>query len=256
MTQHSREDALSERKFQLLLEGARELPAPQDFEARLCILLAGRLGLRGGEICHLSTDWIDPDRRMIEIPQFDPCTKGEDGGPCGYCVERARVHLDCHNLSMEEAREVVREETGSVDLADEKIDAMAQEKREEHNKTMEEALAERWEPKTDNGARSVPFDFEIRTQLAIERFADRYDVFPRSRMTVNRRVKAAARQAGIEDRIYPHALRATAANSLALHDVSSYSLMGIMGWADIETARAYIQASDENAAKEIRSKYR
>lgn len=256
MTQHCRDDAVPPRKFELLLEGARELPSPQSFEARMCILLAGRLGLRGGEIAHFSTDWIDFDRRMIQIPEHDECTKGRDGGVCGYCIERAKSHLDCHNLSHDEARELVQEEMGSVDLSVEKVDALAEEKQEDHNKTLDEALEDRWEPKTENGSRSVPFDFDIRTEIAVERFAERFKVFPKARIAVNRRVKEAAAEAGIEDRIYPHALRATAANTLALHGVSAYSLMGIMGWADIETARAYIQASDENAAKEIRSKFR
>lgn len=256
MTQHCRNDALAERQFEFLLEAANRLPSPQKFEARLCILLAGRLGLRGGEIAHFSEEWIDLDRRMIDIPEHDDCTKGRDGGECGYCIERAKNHLDCHNLSHEEARELVQDEMGSVDLPGEKIDTLAEDKRDEHNKTLEEALEDRWEPKTENGSRSVPFDFDVRTEIAVERFVERYEVFPKARVAVNRRVKEAAAEAGIENRIYPHALRATAANTLALHGVSAYSLMGIMGWADIETARAYIQASDENAAKEIRSKFR
>lgn len=256
MTKHSRDDALSERQFELLLEGARELPSPQNFEARLVILLAGRLGMRGGEIAHLSTDWIDEDRRLIEIPDHDPCTKGRNGGVCGYCREQARGHLDSHNLSHEEAREVVDEEFGDVDLDAEQLDELAEERREEHNKTMDEALQMRWNPKTANGARSIPYDFDVRTMLAVERFAERYDIFPKARVAVNRRVSEAVEASVLEDDVYPHALRATAASSMALRDVSAHSLMGIMGWGDLETARVYIRASDETAAKEIRAKYR
>lgn len=57
-----------------------------------------------------------------------------------------------------------------------------------------------------------------------------------------------------EEDIYPHALRATAATEMALYDISAAALSSIMGWSDISTARAYIRASDENAAKEVRAK--
>ena len=256
MTNHSRDDALTERQFEQLLEGARSLDEPWDFEARLVILLAGRLGLRGGEIAHISADWIDEDRRMIDIPPHDPCKKGKDGGPCGYCRERAREHLDSHNLDEEEAKELVLEEMGDVEIGEDAIEKLAQEKMEERNKTIAQALEERWQPKTENGARSVPYDLDMRTQLTVEEFLERYEVFPKARVAVNRRVTEATEAAGLESTIYPHALRATAATNLALHDVSSYSMMGILGWADIETARAYIQSSDENAAKEVRAKHR
>lgn len=256
MTNHSREDALTDRQLELLLEGARELPEPHDFEARAVIMIAGRLGLRGGEIAHLRADWIDEDRRMIDIPEYDPCEKGKNGGVCGYCRERAKDRVDAHNLSHDEARDIVQEEFGEADLADDQLDTLAEQKRSEHNMALESALDERWEPKTENGARSIPYDLDARTEIVIERFADRYDIFPKARIAVNRRVNEAVAAAGLEGRIYPHALRATAANQMAMNDVSAHSLLAIFGWSDIETARAYIKASEENAAREIRSKCR
>lgn len=256
MTQHSRDDALSERQFEELLEGARQLDEPWDFEARLVILLAGKLGMRGGEIAHLSAEWIDENRRMIDIPERDTCKKGKNGGPCGYCRERAREHLDSHNYTQEEAEELVREEMGDVEIGDDAVAQLAEEKMDKHNKSLGQALEKRWEPKTKNGARSIPYDIDMRVQMVVEEFLENYDIFPKARVAVNRRVTEATEAAGIEERVYPHALRATAATEMALHDVSSYSLMGILGWADIETARSYIQASDENAAKEVRAKHR
>lgn len=232
------------------------LPDPQAFEARLVIHAAGRLGLRGGEIAHLGADWVDLDRRMVDIPEHDHCEKGKDGGVCGYCRERAAEHLEAYNYDLEEAREVIQEEIGDVEISEEKLDELARERIADRNITLETALAERWEPKTINGARSIPYDFDVRTELVVEEFVDEYDVFPKARVAVNRRVREAAEAADLDGRIYPHALRATAANRMALHDVSAYSLMGVMGWADIQTARAYIQASDENAAMEVRAKHR
>lgn len=256
MTKHSRDDALTDRQFERLLQGARTLPDPFAFEATLVIQLAGILGMRGGEIAHLSAEWIDTDRRVIEIPEHDPCTKGKDGGVCGYCRERAREHVEAINISVDEAMELVREEFDDVELPEEKVRRLAEKKQEEHNITMEQALSERWEPKTENGARLIPYDFNTRTQLAIEEFVENYTIFPKARVAVNRRVDEAVDAADIDARVYPHSLRATAASSMALHDVSAYGLMGMLGWKDLETARNYIKASDETAAKEVRSAFR
>lgn len=82
-TRHTHEDALTERAYEQLLEGCAELPRPRRFEARFVCLMAGRLGLRAGEITHLKKDWIDWDRKLIRIPQHEPCD-------CGYCRRQAR----------------------------------------------------------------------------------------------------------------------------------------------------------------------
>ena len=155
MTRYAREDALSERDLELLLRGAQSLPEPRDFEAVLTINCAAKLGMRAGEIAHLSTDWINWHDRMLEIPHYDNCTQGAGGDVCGYCRNRARDYADTHDSSFEDA------------------------------------LEHRWEPKTPAAERSIPF-----------------------------------------------------------------ALMSIMGWQDMQTARNYISASSQSAAREVRSKYR
>lgn len=253
---HAKEDALNEREFELLLEGARELREPMDFEARLCILLAGKLGLRVGEIAHLRTDWIDWYGRTIDIPEHEPCTDGTfDGEVCGYCRARALDRLTTNNLTIADAKAELREQFDQ-EFDDETLHALALERRESVNITYDEAMGERWTPKTPASSRSVPFDFDMRTQLCIERFGERYDAFPKSRATVNRRIKRAAEHAGLEGRVYPHCLRATASSFHAMRDVSPYALMSIMGWEQLSTARVYISGNDETAAKEVRSKHR
>lgn len=87
-------------------------------------------------------------------------------------------------------------------------------------------------------------------------FDDNYDRFPKSKATINRRVNDAAEASDIDLDIYPHALRATAGTIHASRNVSPYALMSVMGWKDMQTARQYIIASDESAAREIRSKHR
>jgi len=82
----TREKSLSEREFELLLEGAGRIDDPtQRLESRAAILIGGRLGLRPGETTHLSASWIDQERQMIRIPEHHACTKGRDGDLCGYC---------------------------------------------------------------------------------------------------------------------------------------------------------------------------
>lgn len=80
---HTHQDALSEREFEHLLDACDEPSDPHSFEARLICLLAGRLGLRRGEIAHFSMAWLDWDRKLLRIPSFEPCD-------CGYCRRQAR----------------------------------------------------------------------------------------------------------------------------------------------------------------------
>ena len=98
--------------------------------------------------------------------------------------------------------------------------------------------------------------FDVRVQLIIEEFIDKYERFPISKATLNRRVNRVVNRANVKGRVYPHSLRATAASLLASRDVSLFSLMSFMGWNDIETARSYLSSSEQSAAREIRNKYR
>jgi integrase len=93
---HTYQDALGERDFQLLLEGATLLEERYRLETRLIALLGGRLGMRAGEITHLQEDWIDWDRSMINIPHYEPCE-------CGYCREQAKQKAEWIDISLEAA---------------------------------------------------------------------------------------------------------------------------------------------------------
>lgn len=210
-TRHSHEDALTDREFIQLLEGCEQLPDPYRFEARFICLIAGRLGLRGGEIAHLQTEWLDWDRKHIRIPSVEECE-------CGYCRRQAR-----------------------------------QEAKHTDDLTYEEALETRWHPKTPTSARVVPFDVSLRLEMTLERFANRFDAFPKSRSTVNRRVKEAAEQAGLSGRVYPHCLRATAASFHAYRGLAPVPLQALMGWSDLSTAQKYIRLSGTATARAIRS---
>lgn len=215
---HSKEDALDDREYQLLLEGAMAMEEYYGFQARFAILVMGRLGLRRGELAHLQEDWIDWRDNMIEIPSYEACTKGKEGGRCGYCRKQAK-----------------------------------QEVRHNEDVTIREALAYRWHPKTEAAARKVPFDFDPRAHLVIERWFDKYDSWPLSCQAVNRRVERAAEEAeGLDPTtIYPHCLRATAASYHAGRGLPTIALQALMGWADVSTAKKYVQQSGKNTARQL-----
>lgn len=218
---HSKENALDAREFELLLEGAQRLDHADDvLQAQFAINILGRLGLRVSELVHLTGDWIDTRQRMIHVPRHEPCTMGQNGAICGTCRQHA-------------------------------------EQRESHNPEMEldEALSMAWSAKTENAARSVPYDFDPRVEIAVERFLERYpDGWPLSNSSVNRRLEWAQDAAdGLGGCIvHPHGLRATAATFHAAQGVDAISLKAIFGWAQLSTARCYVSSSPERAAAVLR----
>lgn len=219
-TKHSKEDALSEREFELLWEGAGRMDGYRRTEARFIVMAAGRLGLRAGEIAHLREDWLDRRQQQIKIPAHQPCRKGKHGGTCGYCRQQIQ---QCVNYNDDVQR---------CDIDD-----------------------HWWRPKTEAGVRGVPYDFQARAGMAIERFFDEFDAFERSYTAIGRRLKTAAELAPELDPqdIYPHALRATAATYHASRGLDVHPLTSLLGWANLSTAEVYIARSDSNTQRALRS---
>jgi integrase len=223
---HSKEDALSDREFEYLLEGARKLAASDYYytpDPTFVIHVLGRLGLRRGELTHLSEEWIDWRNEMIVIPDHYDCTKGADGGVCGYCRQLARQR---------------------VDYADGEL-------------TIDDALEWMWVPKTASAAREIYFGFDARLKLAIERYfdSDAYTRFEASSTAINRRVKKAAERAPElqPENVRPHSLRATAATYHAGRGLEMLPLMQMFGWAQPATAEIYIGRSGTNTARQLDS---
>lgn len=216
---HSKEDALSEREFELLWEGANKMDGYRGTEARFIVLVGGRLGLRAGEVAHFLDSWVNRREKLVEIPGHQECTKGKDGGRCGYCRQQIKQCVEYNGVEWEEV------------------------------------AGHWWRPKTEAGIRGVPYDFEPRAELAIERFLDEFDRFERSYTAIGRRVKRAAECAPEldPDDIYPHALRATAATYHVGRGLQAHPLASLMGWSNLSTAEAYIQRSDENTRRAVRS---
>jgi len=217
-TTHSREDALDQREFERLLEAATGLEDYNGIRTPFAIHVLGRLGLRRGEFCHLKEDWIDWRKEMIRIPRHDRCTMGRDGGPCGMCKQLARQRA----------------------ARDEEISEA-------------EAMDQQWSAKTDAAARSVYFGFDPRLKLWMDRFFDLYERWEWSAMMINRIVNRCADAAdGLDaERVRPHSLRASAASYHAAKGLDMNALLQLMGWADHQTAKVYIQRNETATARKM-----
>ena len=208
MTRHAHEDALTEQEFEQLLDGAKQLRPPLNLETMFVILLTGRLGLRIGELAHIKRSWVNFETGLVSIPSVEPCTKGRDGGLCGYCRRQTRR---------------IAEREASVDL---------------------KALrTEYWQPKTAAAERAVPFEFSARVANIIAAFFEAFVEWPYSVHTARRRVSIAAAVASLAQRIYPHCLRVTAASAHAYRGLTVPALQAMMGWAQIDTAEKHIRLS-------------
>jgi integrase len=221
---HSKDRALNEREFELLMEGARELSQSDYYykhDPEFVIYTLGRLGLRRGELAHMSEDWINWRKQMIEIPTHDACSKGVDGEICGDCKQLAKQRVEYSDtLSLEEAMEWM------------------------------------WVPKTEAASRDIYFGFDTRAEMYIERYfsSEEYSRFEASGTAISRRVKQSAELA-LElnpDEINPHALRATAATYHSGR-LKVLSLMQFMGWCQPSTAKVYFSRNGDNTARQLNS---
>ena len=222
---HSKEDALSEREFELLLEGAREINNHHyyDPDPEFIISVLGRLGLRRGELVHMKESWINWRDKTIEIPSHEPCDFGMEGEVCGYCKQMAQQRADYAGNDL----------------------------------TYEDAIEWVWVPKTEAAARTIYFGFEPRLEIYIERYFDNpnYDRVEVSGTAIGRRVKKAAKEADEIDptHISPHSLRATCATYHAGRGLKLLSLMQMMGWVKPETAEIYIGRNSEKTKNQLNS---
>lgn len=237
---HTKEDAITDRQFEQLVQATYRMDG--DYFARECRLVlyaCGRLGMRPGEIAHMTSEWINWEDERIEIPKHEPCTDGRSGGICGHCrgaaEQMARIRtenaLDQHYQALGRHDEL---EPGG-EVAELVVDP-------------EPFYGQMWSPKTVNAARKIPYaKASTRAALAVEDYFQHYDEFQASRGVVNRRVDRMAEQAPDvdPDDIYPHALRATASSYFAARGLSAMDLKAMFGWAQFSTAIAYIEESPE-----------
>ena len=219
MRQQTREKALTERQYERLLIGAMRIEDPeQAMETRAMLLIGGRLGLRPGEVTHLDASWINRRREMLSIPSRDPCSKGRDDDPCGYCRQAARQQV-----------------------------------KHDDSKEFEEVVDNYWNPKTDAAVRDVPFGWDQRISVAIEWLIDTHGGWPYSFSTLQRRLEMALEKAEAleSDDTSLHGLRGTAASYHAGRGLDSGPLQSMFGWSDLATAKNYIAVDGEMTARAL-----
>lgn len=108
-----------------------------------------------------------------------------------------------------------------------------------------------WGPKTQAGVRAIPFKHFPVTREVLKAYFGAYDQLGKSRRALQLKLKRIAQRAGLTKKVYPHALRSTAAMMFANAGLSAQALCEVMGWEDLRTAQAYIARSGRTAAKEI-----
>lgn len=206
VTTESKEDALTGMEFERFFAATHGMEPYYAIQCQFVALVCGQLGLRRGELAHLTEDWIEWGDSMIKIPRDRDCTEGKDGGPCGTCYRLARQRAD---------------RDGGL--------------------TVEEAVSGYWRAKSDAAARRVYFGFDPRIRMYFRQFFDRFDGWVWSGTNVNRRVNRIVDATDFSrDRIRPHSLRATAATHHAARGMDIYGLMQYFGWVKFETAEKYV----------------
>lgn len=218
----TRERVLNAGEFERLLIGALRIEGDRGLEAWAACVIMGRLGLRAGEFCHLSSCWIDSRQRILSIPAHDPCKKGR-GVVCGNCKQAIRQ----------------RQQNGD----DRGFEALA---------------AAYWRPKTEAAVRDIPYEWSARGQEALIILTDLHECWPHSYTTLQRRLKNALENApGLSpDATTLHGLRGTAASYHAGNGVNKEALKQMMGWQGDRTPRKYLQIDGQMTQRALREVYR
>lgn len=108
-----------------------------------------------------------------------------------------------------------------------------------------------WSPKTRTGQRKIPLLDERAKTILRSWFTinDNINLTPSGVWGI---VKRVAKRANITHKVYPHALRATAAQIFCQkYRLSAATLQYIMGWKDITIAISYIRPDEQRALEEI-----
>jgi len=91
----------------------------------------------------------------------------------------------------------------------------------------------------------IPYGWSAESIDVVERFADDVGGFSFSQSTINRRISELQERAGLEGKLYPHALRATAGFFWARQGLEAVYLQALMGWQDMRIANRYIRATGQ-----------
>jgi integrase len=211
---------------------------------RLIIHALAYIGLRASALAHLTEDWINYQEQRVEVPAFQSCRAGRDGGPCSECVKRL---------------ELIRADPDAVDTYASRSDRWAGQpnslkdraKRFQRyadrpgldKRTLETLLEDHrgmWFPKSGEGHRPIPVK-DGDTWNLIQRWFTAYDDLMVTRQTIGNVVTRVARDSGIRRKVLPHEFRHTYGTRLAALDFTAYEIKDAMGHASTAQAEDYIK---------------
>lgn len=71
--------------------------SPQPLVDKFLVLMMVVLGIRIGELVHMTKDWVDFTNKMIRIPSHQPCD-------CAYCIRQMRQMMKRKDISLEDVQ--------------------------------------------------------------------------------------------------------------------------------------------------------
>jgi len=176
-------------------------------ENNFIVKTMGLLGFRVGEAAHFRKSWVNFEKKTIRIPAHEPCD-------CSYCQERVREQLKKREYSKEESKTIAKKIVSKY----------------------------YWHPKTTAGSRFIYYGFNAEYERILNEFFSKYDQWPYTVNTAERRIKKLLNLADLGDH-KSHDLRKTAGSNFAAKGLNEYELMQIMGWEDSKVAKKYIRLS-------------
>lgn len=108
------------------------------------------------------------------------------------------------------------------------------------------AAGKPWRPKRKASHRALPIHLHTETWEAVKVFFERHPTIDHvqvSERAVHKLVTRVADRAGLQSKVFPHALRATAGTQFAAMGANELQLCSVMGWNDLRSAKPYLQAS-------------
>jgi Phage integrase family. len=200
-------DAPTEREFQLLYNAAFGSDSYiRQTEDRFLVYGTGRYGLRSGEELHFLHGF---EEEWLDRDRKVIKVPAHVDCDCRYCHERAEDIASRREETPEEIRELY------------------------------------WQPKYEASVRVIPYGWSAESIDVVERFADDVGGFSFSQSTLNRRLSELQERAGLEGKLYPHALRAAAGFFWARQGLEAVYLQALMGWQDMRIANRYIRATGQ-----------
>ena len=183
-------------------------------------------GLRISEFIHIRRSWIDFKNNFLKIPEVQPCK-------CKGCIK---------------IRNDLRKKLEFTDKDDIKL----------RHRTI---LEGNWLPKTPYSARTIPL-LKNAQDVLYPYFKEHnlmLDAFP-LRQYVNTiltqlSIRTFGKPKKNKKKLFPHALRGSFATMLAKDNFSNIGITRALGWADMNTARYYIDLTGSALKDEFDEKW-